>query len=224
MFWTRHTLNTTQFVQATILRATGKASTLVSTDTKWVKIVGIANRLIRVWERAADWNSLYDPKYSGGTVTATDTFELDSDIRKLSDTYGDPVRIVSATDSTQKWDYTVVNAERLKQYSEGQYCAQIGRNLVFNREFEATDPQFGGTIELPVYLHATELKTVSTQIPVDDPEWLICMAAAEYVRNDITKQGQYPNLVQEANSYLDQMMDENDGQIAEPYAPWTPGV
>lgn len=215
-------MNTTEFVQAVILKASGKASTLVSTDTKWIKIVAIANRQIRKWERLADWNSLYDPKYAIGTVTTTDTYEFDDEIRKLSDTAGDTVRVVASDDSYTEWQ--VVNAERLKQYSSGNFCAQIGRTLVFNKTFSSEDVEFGGSIQVPVYLYAELLTTSSSEVPVDDPEWLVCMTAAEYVRNDITKQNQYPNLVGEANELMDNMMDDNDGQIVEVYRSWSAGI
>ena len=208
-------MTTSEFVQAVILKATGKASNLVSTDTKWIKIVSIANRQIRKWERVADWNSLYDPHYVIGTVSATDTYELDDEVRKLSDTPGDTVRIVYDTDNNLFSEWQVVNAERLKQYSSGNYCAQVGKNLVFNKTFKTTDTEYGGSIQVPVYLYAEPLTSASSEVPVDDPEWLICMTAAEYVRNDVTKQNQYPNLVQEANDILQTMIDDNDGQIVE---------
>lgn len=216
-------MNTTEFVQAAILKATGKASTLVSTDTKWIKLVGIANRQIKKWERQADWNSLYDGAFEIGTVSATDRFDLDDDIRKLSDTAGDSVRVVYDTDNNLYTEWEIVNAERLKTYPTGNYCAQVGRTLVFNKTFSSTDTEFGGTIQVPVYLYAEPLTGANSEVPIDDPEWLICMTAAEYVRNDITKQNQYPNLVSEANSILETMLEDNDGQFVEVYRPWRPG-
>lgn len=212
-------MTTSEFVQACVLKATGKVSTLVSTDSKWLKIVGIANRQIKKWEREADWNSLYDPDYSIGTVTATDEFELDDEIRKISDNADDPVRIIHTDDSYT--DYQVVNAERLKYYSTGNYCAQIGRTLKFNSAFTSTDAEYGGTIQVPVYLYAETLTTAGSEVPVDDPEWLICMTAGEYIRNDVTKQNQYPNLVAEANAILEVMKEDNDGQIVEVSRPWS---
>lgn len=216
-------MTTSEFVQKVVLKATGKATTLTSTDTKWTKIVGIANNIIPAWEDEADWNSLYDPEYSIGTVTATDTFDLDEEIRKISDTVGDNVRIVYDADNDLYTEWQVVSAERLKDYSTGNYCAQIGRTLKFNKTFASTDTEFGGTIEVPVYLHAELLTTASSEVPVDRPMWLVVMTAAEYVRNDITKQGQYTNLVAEANSLLEKMIDTNDGQIVEVSRPWSAG-
>lgn len=215
-------MNTNEFVQATILKATGKVSNLISTDAKWTRIVDIGNRQIRKWERLADWNSLYEPKYNAGTVTATDRIELDDEVRKLSDTIDDNVRIVYGVNQFTEWQ--IVDAEKLKLHSSGNYCAKIGRNLVFNKTFSASDVEFGGTIEVPVYYFAETLTGASSDVPVDDPEWLVCMTAAEYVRTDITKQNQYPNLVGEANSILSQMLNDNDGHILEVYRPWSAGI
>ena len=78
----------TQLVDKVILKATGKVSTVTEGDTKWNKVLGIANTLIDSWEEeyGVDWESLYDSDYEIGTVTATDTFAIDTDdVRKLSD-------------------------------------------------------------------------------------------------------------------------------------------
>src|ERR1700757_1683819 len=110
-----------EFVAAVILKATGKTSTATSGDTKWTKVLGIGNYYIDQWqnEPGVDWNSLYDPLFNIGTVTATDTFDLDLDtIRKISDADQDYVRIVH-TDGKTYTDYTVVPADTLKQYYAG---------------------------------------------------------------------------------------------------------
>ena len=209
---------TADFVQSVLLKATGKVTSVTSTDKKWLKVVAIANRQIKKWETEGDWNSLYDPNYSLGTISATDTYEIPDDIRRLSDTLGDSIRIVHANGTTE---YTVVKADQLKKYRDGNFCAQIGSNLVFNRAFTADDAEFGGELLIPVYLFAELLVSPNSEIPVDDPEWLVVMTAAEYVRNDITKQNQHPTLIQEGNDILAAMIDENDGQLTEVSRPWS---
>lgn len=227
-------MTTSEFVAAVILKATGKTSTSISGDTKWTKVLGIANLLIDSWQNEpdVDWSSLYDPSFSIGTVTNTDAFDLDDEIRKVSDTEGDVVRI-NHTDGTGYTDYDVVPADTLKQYYSGQnkensfgnYCAQIGRRLVFNRKFVSTDPQYGGTIYVPAYLYADHLVGDSDEVPVDIPNWLVVMSAAEYVRNDITRQNQYPNLISEANQLMVRMKEDNDAQVSQLNMPWlAPGA
>lgn len=213
-----------QLVAASILKATGKTSTATSGDTKWTKVLGIANDLIRTWadEPDIDWESLYDPDYSIGTVTATKTFALDTDeVRKLSDKKNDTVRVIH-TDGVTYTDYETVPANRLKHFSEGKYCAQIGSNLVFNKAFVATDPQFGGDIQIPIYGYPESLVSDSDDVPVDIPNWLIYRVAAEYVRNDITRQNQYPNLIAEANQLMMKMREANEAQVETVESSWTP--
>lgn len=173
--------------------------------------------------------SLYDPAYSIGTVTATDSFDIDLDtIRKISDTDQDYIRI-NHTDGKSYTDYELVSADTLKQYYDGQtkqsptgyYCAQIGATLVFNHTFVSTDPQFGGTIKVPVFLYADHLVNASDTVPVDNPNWLVAICAAEYVRTDIIRQAQYPNLINEANSLMARMKDDNDAQIVRANMPFS---
>ena len=215
-------MTTSELIQAIFTKATGKTTTLSSGDAKYAKILAIANGKIREWQNQenVDWNSLYEPKQSFGAVTATDTFAIPAGVRKLSDTPGDDVLIEYETDNY--YHFQIVAADTLKRYPTGNYCAQIGSNLVFNRTFTTEDPEYGGTIYVPVYLSADELVNASDVVPVDSPQWLIVASAAEYVRTDVTRQNQYPNLVAEANPLMEKMIQDNDGQIKEPYIPYRP--
>lgn len=223
-------------ITATYLRATGKTTTPSASKTS--KIVGLLNYYQRAWanEPGIDWSSLYDPSLSIGTVTATDSFDLDTtSIRKLSDREGDVVRIVWDDGDTET-HYSIVPADTLRDYyygvdkenPKGHYCARIGDQLVFNHEFTSTDNEFGGEIFVPCYAYPDEITSTNTSdndVQVDDPNWLVCATAAEYVRTDITRQGQYPNLLAEANSIMSRMKDDNDNtQITRVNTPWTPGT
>lgn len=226
-------MNITDCITDTYLKSTGK--TTAPSTSKYNKIVGLLNFYQRRWARepGIDWNSLYDPAFSLGNITATDSFDIDtSSIRKLSDRQGDTVRIVW-TDGVGYTDYDIVPADTLKEYSFGVnkesplgfYCAQIGSQLVFNHKFTTSDGQFGGEIFVPVYTFADAITSDNPdtdEVQVDDPDWLITRAAAEYVRTDITRQSQYPNLLAEANEIMMRMKDDNDAQIDLVDRPWTP--
>lgn len=172
--------------------------------------------------------SLYNPAFSIGTVTATDTFAIPTTVRKISDTDQDYVRILH-TDGKSYTDYELVSADTLKQYYNGQtkqspngyYCAQIGSNLVFNHTFLTTDKQFGGSITVPIFTFAPTLVADSDVVPVDNPGWLVVACAAEYVRNDVTKLNQYPNLINEANALMERMKDDNDAQVVRANTPFS---
>lgn len=219
-----------ELVAAVVLKATGKVSSLTNADTKWNKIKQIANYYINSWqeEPGVDWSSLYDPEHAIATVTNTDTFALPSTVRKLSDTVGDVVRIHHA-DGVTSTDFAIVEADKLKGYYDGpnkesplgNVCAQVGANLVFNRVFDSSHPAFGGSIKAPVYTFATELDADSDVVPVDIPNWLVLVTAAEYVRNDITRQNQYPNLINEANSLMQRMKENNEAQVSEVIRPYS---
>ena len=221
----------------TYLRAVGKTTALATGTTKRNKIVALLDFYQRRWARepGIDWNSLYRAAESIGTVTATDTFDLDtSTIRKISDREGDYVRIIWEDDDG--WtDYTVVQADKLKDYYwgvdkesfNGFYCAQIGNQLVFNHEFVSTDNEYGGDIQVPCYVFTDEItddNPTTDEIQVDDPDWLVTRVAAEYVRNDITRRQRYPELIQEANEMMARMKTDQDSQIDKVETPWTPGI
>ena len=226
----------TELVADVYLKATGKTTTL-TTGTKYDRIIALADFYQRRWsrEKAIDWNSLYDPSFSIGTVTATDRFDLDtSTIRKISDREGDYVRVMW-TDGEGYTDYSIVPAEKLKDYYGGQnkenfsgyYCARIGNELVFNHTFETTDSEYGGDIQVPCYVYADPITSDNPdtdEIQVDDPDWLVLICAAEYCRNDITRRSRYPELLAEANEAMLRMKDDQASQIDKIDTPWTPGV
>lgn len=220
-------------INATYLKATGKSTSLTS-GSHYTKILALLDFYQRAWARepGVDWNSLYDPAFSLGTVTATDAFDLDtSTIRKLSDREGDVVRIMW-DDGTGYTDYTIVDHRVLKDYYAGQnkessfgnYCARIGSQLVFNNKFSTSDNEYGGEIQVPCYLYpdAISSSTLSDDVQVNDPDWLVTRCAAEYVRTDITRQGQYGNLLAEANEKMGRMKDDENAQINDVDRPWTP--
>lgn len=217
-------MTTQDLVNAVILKATGKATILAPGDTKYQKIVGIANGCIDVWqnEMGIDWNDLYEPEMNIGLVSTSQSYELPDEVRKISDTRGDFVQIEKDGHLT---NYEMVAADAMKRYMEGApVCAQIGRSIYFSRPFASDSPLIGGSLLVPCYTYANYLQNANDQVPVTVPRWLVLASAAEYVRNDIVKQNQYPNLLTEANSLMERMRDDNDAQVNDVYnAYFTPG-
>lgn len=220
------------------LKAVGKATPPAVGSTKYNRIIGLMDFYQRRWARepGVDWNSLYDPAVSLGTVTATDRFDIDtSTVRRLSAREGDTVRIVWTNDIGYT-DYSLIDANKLKDYSFGvtkqsalgNYAAQIGNQLVFNHTFTSSDSVFGGEIFVPAYIYPEEITDDNpddNEVQVNDPDWLVLRVAAEYVRNDITRRQRYPELLAEANEAMQRMKDENDNtQISTVDTPWTPGI
>jgi hypothetical protein len=205
-------LTVTELVANVILTATGENSTAVSGDDDWKKVLSLANLSIDQWAKEADWASLY-AIVPIGTVTATDSFDLDDSIRRISNKDGDSIRI-NHTDGKNYTDYSLVAADELKLYSSGAYCAKIGSQLVFNNAFKSTDAQFGGTINVPAYVFADHLSADSDDVPVDDPNWLVNAVAAEWARTDLTLAQNYPLLLQKANDLMVGMNLANAPQVS----------
>lgn len=208
-------MTTAEFVASVYLKSTGEVSTLTSSDSDYTKIVQIGNMQIDAFanEQDSDWETLYDPGVTNGTITATDTFDLDNSINKISNQADDFVQ-VTHTDGTTITNYQTVPARRLKTYTEGRYCARVGKTLKFNKVFTALDPEFGGTLTVPAYLYPSHLVKATDVVPVDNPQWLVVITAAQWVQTDVTLSQNYPALVNEANSLMVAMKQANNAQEA----------
>lgn len=214
------------------LLANGKGADLVVDSTKYTKILRLLNLYKDVWaqEPGVQWNSLRSLASLSATVSATATYALTTAIidgtAKLSTQEGDYVRILH-TNGINESDYTLVQDSRL--YNDGasinnpggDWVARRGSNLIFPVAFTSASAQFGGTIKVPVYTTPADMVSSTTDptdvIEIDDPYWIIFMAAAEYVRNDVTKQNQYANLIAQATNAMYGMKENNESQLEEVY-------
>lgn len=215
-------MTASEFVSAAFLQATGKLPTFSSGDSKWQRLLAIGNFFIDEWsnEPGVDWHSLYSPAFNNGLITATDTFALDEDIKRIDHQQGNKVRI-QHTDNTYT-EYNLVPAVRFQDYQHGAYCTQVGRDLVFNEAFTAASLQFGGTLLIPAHLYPTKLVDDTDPVPVDDPNWLVFVTAADFVRNDVTRKDLRADLINQANKVMARMREDNNAQINDMYRPWSP--
>lgn len=204
-------MKTSELVSAVILKATGKIYNGAEGDKKWNKVVGIANKLISDWsdELGIDWSSLYEPLEEIDTISTDKEYALPSKVKKVSDDPDDYLYVLH-TDGKTKTKYATVRHTKLKLHEGQNVCAVLGNRIVFPTEFTSDNPVFGGTLYAPVYYHPSLLTDADSNIVVDIPSWLVVRCAAEYVRNDIILQNQYPNLVSEANQLMGKMI-ENEG-------------
>lgn len=186
----------------------------------WNYLFTLANYYIPNWatEYGVDWVSLYDPLFQIGTVAATDTFDLDTDdVRKLSNETEDYVRVIH-TDGVSYTNYTIVPANQIKRYqyrggAAARACAKVGATLKFARTFTATDPEFGGTIFVPKYGNPDLLVDESSEVPIDNPAWLVCMLGYDVALHDILRKDIADNILAEANELMKTMKsDNNDAQ------------
>lgn len=204
-------MSTDDLVSAVILKATGDLSTASFGDDDYKKVVQRANIHIDSWAKEDEWNSLYDSAVDIGTITATDTYDLDSSIRVISTHPDDYIQIITTDGRTI--NYETVQASDLKRYNTGKYCARIGSTLKFNKVFDTTDPEYGGSIKVPAFLYANHLSKAKDTIPVDDPNWLVAMGAADWVQLDVTLSQYRSDFLAEATDLLAAMKKANAAQV-----------
>lgn len=207
-----------EFIQLVHFKGTSKPIAPSAGTKKYNQIVSAGEYYTNLWnkEPGTNWASLYDFRNSG-TITATDTFALDSSIDRVSKQEGDFIRILH-TDGNES-EYELVPIDRLYENKQNYVVAVNGTNLMFPKAFTSDSPQFGGTIIVPSYTSVTFPATDADPITVDDPYWLVAICAAEFVRNDITRKQEYPNLVGEAAVLMQKMKENNGMAVDETYRP-----
>lgn len=213
-----------ELINAVMLKATGKPTILPQSNTKWEKIRGIANYYQNAWlhEPGQHWNSRYERARQIGTISTSDEYELSDDIDTVSTAKGDDVYVL--TNAGEKKPFQLVDYDDLRNYPTGNYCAKLGQKLIFNTRFADDDPCYGGKLFVPVYTNIEDLEGADDDISVDNPEWLVTICAAEYIRNDIVKQNQYGNLIAEANNLMTSMIRNNRaGQVRHIRGGWRNG-
>lgn len=193
------------------LLATGKSTLPTEGSAKYNRLINLAKKFYRDWqtEKGVDWNSLYEV-VGAGTVTATDTFDLDTDILKVSKRRGDFIRILTTTDN--RINFKLVPATELYRYQYSNAVAHIGTTLKFSRTFASTDQEFGGTIEVPAFIKLDDLSSTTDDVLIDNPAWLPAIVAAQYVLSDAQLSYQYPDLVNQAIELMDGMKLANGTQ------------
>lgn len=212
------------------LLANGKGSDLTVDSTKYTKILRLLNLYKDVWaqEPGVQWGSLRALTSLSATVSATATYALPTSVingtAKFSTQEEDFVRILH-TDGVKESDYTIIQDSKLYKGGQsinnqgGDFCARRGNNLIFPVAFTASSAQFGGTIKVPLYITPADMVSSTSDptdvLEIDDPMWIVFMAAAEYIRNDVTKQNQYANLVAQAINCMNAMKENNESQSEE---------
>lgn len=204
-------MTTDTLVANTILKATGELSTATFGDDDYSKVVQLANINIDAWAKETDWNSLYDPGVNCGTISATDTFDLDDSIRVVSTEPGDYVQIVKTDGNVV--NFQTVPANELKRYNSGNYCSKVGQTLRFNKAFTSDSPEYGGTLKVPALLYADHLAKANDTVPVDDPNWLVAMTAAGWTQTDLTLAQNRDDFIAEAADLMTGMKQANSAQV-----------
>jgi hypothetical protein len=75
---------------------------------------------------------------------------------------------------------------------------------------------FGGTIEVPAIIKLDDINSDTSEILIDNPQWLPARLAAQYVFNDRQLNYLYDDLLADANDMMQGMIDQN-GTLSDSY-------
>ena len=199
--------------------ATGKTTLPAVGTAKRDLLTNLAVKFYRDWQTEPDteWKSLYQ-LIGAGTVTATDEFDLDTDINFISKQPGNNVRVL--TTAGQYIDYEAVKPQQLYQYRNSNAVAHVIEDgvhkLRFSKPFTSTDAAFGGTIQVPAIIKLDDITSDSSEILIDQPEWLGERIAAQYAYSFKSLRDLYDDLRNMANERLSSMKAAN-GSGSESY-------
>lgn len=199
-------------IQKAFLHAQRKATPPPTTSTKYTALLAIADSMQKLWasEPSTDWDSLYELVTLAAVVSTTDTYALTNTIDRISKRDGDYILL---DNGTNKQAVTLVDPGQLYEYRDQLAVARIGSNLKFSKAFLSSDSSIGSSIKVPAIKHVPDVTAASETVAVDRPMWLAYMMAAEFVRNDPVKQGQYDNLLGLAELEMQKMKENNGGTI-----------
>ncbi len=192
------------------LLATGKSTLPQEGSAKYNRLIGLAKKFYRDWqtEPGIDWNSLYQ-LVEVGTVTATDTFDIDDQIIKISQRPSDQVRIVT---SSNTFTYKTVSPSQLYSNRYAYAVSRIGNTVKFSAPFTTSSQQLGGTLYVPAYVRLDDLVNLNDEVLIDNPAWLPVVVAAQYVLSDAQLQYQYPDLLSQAQDLMKGRILANEAQ------------
>lgn len=176
----------------------------------------LAVKFYRQWQTEPDmeWNSLYQV-VGAGTVSATDSFALDTDINFISTQEQrelNRIRVVH-TDGINYTEYDLKRPGELFQLRNQKAVAFTRPDgeatIKFSRAFTADDPEYGGTIQVPAIIKLDDINKDTDEILIDDPEWLSWRMAAQYAFTYDSLRDMYDDLLAAANERMQGMMSRN---------------
>ena len=190
-----------ELIMKAYAEATGKYKVLEQGSKKYDLLLNIDNIMQSQWEREANvtWYSRQEEVEAGEIYPGDFRYELPREVISVNVDY--PVVLVGRS----KWAFTPVPTPELRHNPHG--VAIEGKYLNFGGGL--TPPMMGATILVQATVELPRLVNPEDEVKIDDPQWLVFMTAAEYVRNLVTRQHQYSNLVALAQNSMEQMKSRN---------------
>jgi hypothetical protein len=207
--------NTDDFIKEIYRKASGEYDDSVTADSEDGRtILSVINEQVDYYYNAVDrfgarvlWVRNIDPEYELGDGNGVDdTFFIDWDeVQALPDGFYMPIAVGDTR-------YDLVPFEQLygTNHENTNRCAISMEGLVF------VEPPKEGVIRYPCIPYGKHLegdeKDVEAWTGVHNTLWLMWAAAAEYVRTDIVRGEQYPNVLAQANDVYNRMLEDNDAR------------
>lgn len=193
-------MNLSEVINLAYQMATGKTKTLSPGNSKYERMLNIANMANMQWESEPDviWGSLCEDREIG-VIDDSTSYKLPEDVRTV-----DFRKFITLTKESNNWTVPFISPQLFKGGCYG--VLQLGWKLDFNG---LTEEMKGAKIIAPVIRRTKKLVEPEDKVEIDDPYWLVYMIAAEFVRNSRTKSNQYGNLVTLAQSSMEGMKNRN---------------
>lgn len=193
-------MNLSEVINLAYQTATGKTKTLNPGNSKYERMLNIANMANMQWESEPDviWGSLCEDREIG-VIDDSTSYKLPEDVRTV-----DFRKFITLTKESNNWTVPFISPQLFKGGCYG--VLQLGWKLDFNG---LTEEMKGAKIIAPVIRRTKKLVEPEDKVEIDDPYWLVYMIAAEFVRNSRTKSNQYGNLVTLAQSSMEGMKNRN---------------
>lgn len=181
--------------------ATGKQRTLEVGGLKYNRMLAIANMAAAQWEAepGVTWGSLCDVVDIGNFTAGNAKYRLPNSVRRV-----DMRRNIYLEKDGISHMFEYLTPSQLQGRNPG--VAVFGWNLQFYTPLDSFD---GWRIKVPAVLRVKKMENPDDVVQVDDPNWLVYMVAAEYVRNSRTKQNQYASLIALARNAMEGMKANN---------------
>lgn len=181
-------------------------------------ILSIINETIDYYYNSVDsrghrivWQRNIDPEYIIGDMSPTETmYDIDwNEVEALPDGFYQPIRVIGRDNKTTRFDLVPYEQLYDERHENTKRCSITGEGLVF-----AEPPGISGEIHWGVSVKGRHIDgdtlDVEATSGVHNMLWLLYKATAEFVRTDIVRGAQYPNVLAQANDVYARMISDNE--------------
>jgi hypothetical protein len=205
-------MTTDELIQAVYRKTSGELDTSITALTEDGKtILSIINEQVDVYFNSIDrfgariiWSRNVDPSYVIGDADGVEVeFEINwKEVQALSDGFYTLIKVGDVPYSLVPFDQLYLSSNQ-----DTKRCSITSNGLLF---YEAP---LEGEIIFPCVIGGKRLVGGETDVEkvtgVHNLLWLTFASAAEYIRTDIVRGDQYPNVLAQANDIFSRMITDN---------------